>query len=114
MTFVIVPRQVWPYVYWVEGRPEEKGRQVLCRAHVDGSAKFEDVTPGVDSGFNVRTRVHEYGGGDYVVHTEPNGTVRVFFSNFADQALYEQVGQPRPSLSPDVWSCSGKIRFRGF
>ena len=39
-----------------------------------------DVTP---SGFNVRTRVHEYGGAAYVVSGG-----EVYFSNFADQRIY--------------------------
>jgi dipeptidyl aminopeptidase/acylaminoacyl peptidase len=37
------------------------------------------------SGFNVRTRVHEYGGAPYVVIDET-----VYFSNFSDQKLYAQ------------------------
>ena len=37
------------------------------------------------AGFNVRTKVHEYGGGSFVVH---RGVV--FFSNFDDQRLYRQ------------------------
>ncbi len=36
-------------------------------------------------GFNARTRVHEYGGGDYTMH---DGVV--YFSNYADQQLYRQ------------------------
>jgi hypothetical protein len=44
-------------IYWLEGRPQEQGRNVIVRAGPDGAAA--DVTP---SGFNVRTRVHEYGG----------------------------------------------------
>ena len=88
-------------MYWVEGRAEEKGRQVLCRAPADGSQPFEDVTPGVESGFNVRTRVHEYGGGDYMVHAESDGTVRVFFTNFGDQALYQQVHVRKPLFVVD-------------
>lgn len=28
---------------------------------------IEDVTPGVDSGLNIRTRVHEYGGGALLI-----------------------------------------------
>ena len=45
-------------VYWTETRPEEKGRSVLVfRPH---AGRPTDVVP-VD--FNVRTRVHEYGGG---------------------------------------------------
>jgi dipeptidyl aminopeptidase/acylaminoacyl peptidase len=56
--------------------------------------KTEDVTP---SGFNVRTRVHEYGGGAYCVD---RGTV--YFSNFTDQRLYRQTLNTAPSpLTPE-------------
>ena len=67
-------------VYWVEGRPLEGGRQVVCRA--DPGSPPEDLT---GEGRNARTRVHEYGGGSYAVQ---GGTV--FFSDFADQRLYRQ------------------------
>ena len=44
--------------YWVEGRPEEGGRQVVV---VDrGGEVPEELTP---PGVSVRSRVHEYGGG---------------------------------------------------
>ena len=49
-------------VYWSEMRPLEGGRSVVVRRTPDGRAA--DVTP---EGFNARTRVHEYGGGDYTV-----------------------------------------------
>ena len=65
-------------VYWLEGRPSEAGRSVLVRRGADGS--ISDVVP---AGFNVRSRVHEYGGGAYVVD---EGVV--YFSNFADQRIY--------------------------
>ena len=65
-------------IYWLEGRPAEGGRNVLIRRSPDG--RVAELTP---PGFNVRTRVHEYGGGAYVV---ANGTV--YFSNFADQRIY--------------------------
>jgi dipeptidyl aminopeptidase/acylaminoacyl peptidase len=79
-------------VLWIEGRPEEGGRQVVCRAGPGASP--EEVTP---AGFNVRTRVHEYGGGAYLAR---QGTV--FFSNFADQRLWRQdPGEaPRP-ITPE-------------
>ena len=49
-------------VYWTEGRPQEKGRQVIVRWNErDGAV---DVTP---PGFNARTMAHEYGGGWYAV-----------------------------------------------
>ena len=65
-------------VWWLEGRPSENGRVVLVRAEPD--ADPVDVVP---QAFNVRTGVHEYGGGAYCVHA---GTA--FFSNFDDQRLY--------------------------
>ncbi len=68
------------HVYWLEGRPQEGGRGVIVRAGPDGAAT--DVTP---AGFNVRTRVHEYGGASWLVH---DGFC--IFSNFADQRLYRQ------------------------
>jgi dipeptidyl aminopeptidase/acylaminoacyl peptidase len=67
-------------IYWVEGRPQEQGRNVVVRAGADGGAT--DVTP---VPFNVRTRVHEYGGGAWTVH---DGTL--YFSNFGDGRLYRQ------------------------
>jgi hypothetical protein len=45
--------------------------------HRDSSATISDVTPEMDSGLNVRTLVHEYGGGDFLV-----GEDAVYFSNF--------------------------------
>jgi dipeptidyl aminopeptidase/acylaminoacyl peptidase len=48
--------------WWLEGRPDEKGRQVLIRRDPDGTTTR--LTP---EGFNARTRVHEYGGGSYLV-----------------------------------------------
>jgi dipeptidyl aminopeptidase/acylaminoacyl peptidase len=65
-------------VFWLEGRPIERGRRVLVRAAADGSTT--DLTP---APYNVRTGVHEYGGGSYVV----TGGV-VVFSNLADGRLY--------------------------
>ncbi len=67
-------------VYWLEARPSEQGRCVVMRA--DPWSSPTEITP---AGFNVRTKVHEYGGGSYAVH---RGVV--FFSNFVDQRLYRQ------------------------
>src|SRR5436190_3907783 len=44
--------------WWLEGRGEEGGRQVLVRRELDGT--LTRLTP---EGFNARCRVHEYGGG---------------------------------------------------
>ena len=49
-------------LYWIEGRASEGGRNVIVRREPDG--RMTDVTP---SGFNARSRVHEYGGASYTV-----------------------------------------------
>lgn len=68
-------------VYWLEGRPAERGRGVIVAAPLAGGAAVDVTAPA----FNVRTRAHEYGGGAFVV----DGGLCVF-SNFADQRLYRQ------------------------
>src|SRR5262249_8325534 len=80
------------HVYWLEGRPQEQGRQVVVRA--DADRRPTDIIP---PPYNARTRVHEYGGGSWTVR---NGTV--YFSNFADGRLYRHVpGTSEPqALTP--------------
>jgi dipeptidyl aminopeptidase/acylaminoacyl peptidase len=79
-------------VYWLERRPSEAGRQVVVRRDADG--RMLEVTP-ADS--NVRTRVHEYGGGPYLV---VDGTV--WYVEFTDQRLYrlDPGGDPR-AVTPE-------------
>lgn len=74
-------------VYWLEGRPNESGRYVVVRRSGDGS--LTDQTP---LGFNVRSTVHEYGGGAYAVE---NGVC--YFVNFTDQQIYMQHAQNAPT-----------------
>jgi dienelactone hydrolase len=73
-------------VYWIESRPQEGGRSVIVRRAANGAVA--DVTP---PGFNVRTRVHEYGGGAYLV---TDGVV--YFCHDADQRLYRQTPGATP------------------
>ena len=65
---------------------------MIMRRSPDG--QNVEITP---QGFNVRSRVHEYGGGAYTVS---QGVV--FFSNFADQRVYRQENgsEPRP-ITPE-------------
>ena len=56
-----------------------------------------EVSDAIPSGFNVRTRVHEYGGGAYIVDGET-----IFFSNFQDQRLYRRdAGRPPVAITPE-------------
>lgn len=75
------------YVYWSEGRPEEQGRQVIVRVGTDG--RPQDVLP---KPFSARSRVHEYGGGEFLVLD-----ATVFFINDKDQQVYDlkPPGAPR-------------------
>lgn len=84
-------------VYWIEGRPAEKGRNVIVRRSADGA--MVDVNP---QPFNARTLVNEYGGGSFTVS---NG--EVFFSNFADQRLYRVA----PNAEPQAITAESKFRF---
>jgi dipeptidyl aminopeptidase/acylaminoacyl peptidase len=64
-------------LFWLETRPLEGGRSVLLR-HRDGEPK--ELTP---PPYNVRSRVHEYGGGAFRVTDRS-----AFFVNFSDQNVY--------------------------
>lgn len=86
-------------IYWTELRTAEKGRTVLVCRSPDGSVN--DVVP---QGFDVRTKVHEYGGGAY---TEHQGVV--YFINNKDQILYSV----RPGELPKPLT-SGSIRLANF
>lgn len=91
------PRLDGEDVYWIEGRPQERGRQVVVRFGADG--QIVDVTP---PGFDVRTMAHEYGGGAYSV---AGGTV--YFANLADARLYRQ----RPGSVPEPVTAEGPYRY---
>lgn len=82
-------------VYWLEGRAAEGGRNVIVSASANTLRRIEpvDVTP---PGFNVRTRVHEYGGGAYTVHKGA-----IYFSNFSDQRVYRQAVGEAPVAMTD-------------
>ena len=83
--------------YWVEMRTEEGGRYVIVRRTSNGHATDMTIAP-----FNVRSRVHEYGGGAYTV---TNGII--YFSNFEDQRIYRQAGNTAPQPITPV----GEMRY---
>jgi dipeptidyl aminopeptidase/acylaminoacyl peptidase len=83
--------------YWVETRPTEGGRSVVVRRTPDG--RTSDVTP---APFNVRTRVHEYGGGAFCVDA---GTV--YFSHFANSRLYRR----HLGAAPQPLTHEGPLRY---
>jgi dipeptidyl aminopeptidase/acylaminoacyl peptidase len=84
------PRIVGDRIMWLQGLPQEGGRSAVVRAGTGTGTGFETgiVTP---APFNVRTRVHEYGGGAYAAAGDT-----VWFSNFADHLVYAQQGDAAP------------------
>jgi len=87
-------------VYWLAGRASEGGRSTLLRRR-DGATL--ELTP---SPFNVRTRVHEYGGGAALV---ADGAV--WFSHFADNRVYRiDAG----AAEPQPVSAGGALRWADF
>jgi len=92
------PRVFKDEVLWLEGRPEESGRTALV--------KFDGVnvlTLGPDD-LNVRTLVHEYGGGSWLP-TEDG----IWLSNFDDQRLWLLNNDFRP-VTPEP-SISKGLRY---
>ncbi|MFT4165707.1 MAG: prolyl oligopeptidase family serine peptidase [Microlunatus sp.] len=74
-------------LYWLESRPSERGRVGLWRHAAGGAPELLVPAP-----YNVRTGVHEYGGGAYAVR---DGVV--VFSDLADHRLHRIVdGHPVP------------------
>ena len=76
-------------IFVLEGRASEGGRTTLLRRRGDA---VDEITP---APFNVRNRVHEYGGGAYAVDGDT-----VYFSSFSDDRIHRQSpGAPAAPLS---------------
>ncbi|WP_145651981.1 alpha/beta hydrolase family protein [Pseudoduganella lurida] len=86
-------------IYWLAGRASEAGRTTVQRLR---AGRIEEPTP---APLNVRTRVHEYGGGAYAVD---GGTL--FFSHHADNRLYRQEGDAEAV----AFTAPGPQRFADF
>lgn len=86
--------------YWLELRPGEGGRSALVR-HRGGDGTTGDVLP---QPWNLRSRVHEYGGGAYAVHDD-----HLVFVDYADNRLYrlEPDGHEPQPISPE----DPRVRF---
>ena len=82
--------------YWLESRPTESGRLVVMRR---SEGKTEIMTP---VGFNVRSRVHEYGGGAVLI---TNGVI--YFVDYDSQQIFCQ----KPDKHPYAITKSINSRF---
>ncbi|MCA9758293.1 MAG: S9 family peptidase [Candidatus Eisenbacteria bacterium] len=95
-------------LYWLEFRPEERGRGVILRwSSEDG---IREIT---GSDVSVGTRVHEIGGGDFAVR---DGIL--YYVDARDQRIYRQVaadglpeGAPSVVIPVTPESVNGTVRF---
>ena len=86
---------------WLEQRPQEQGRSVLV---MDDGSTHRELTP---APFNVRSRVHEYGGGAYCTAGQ-----FVFFVNAVDQNIYRiEVGESGITAPEMVTQGDDSVRF---
>jgi len=97
-----------PDVCWSELRPAEGGRVQVVRRTPDGTV--HDLLP---EGFSARTRVHEYGGGAWLVD---DGWL--YFASWVDQRLHRMPvdgGTPEPITpeppSPMAWRYADMRRW---
>jgi dipeptidyl aminopeptidase/acylaminoacyl peptidase len=89
-------------LWWAEARPGEGGRVALVRRTADGGV--EDVLP---APWNVRNRVHEYGGRPWLVVGDT-----VVFTHWADQRVYahDLASGETTALTPEPASPNG-VRY---
>lgn len=66
-------------IYWIEKKHDHDGRNAIIKKDAQGN-----ITEVIPDEFNVKTNVHEYGGGAFSVS---NGIV--VFSNYPDNRLYK-------------------------
>jgi dipeptidyl aminopeptidase/acylaminoacyl peptidase len=80
-------------LYWLETRPNEGGRTTIMQRTPSG--ENIELLP---APYDVRTRVHEYGGGAYLVQDRI-----LYFSNFQDQRIYRMpLGEEPDPITPGL------------
>ncbi|WP_432473519.1 alpha/beta hydrolase family protein [Amphritea sp. HPY] len=90
-------------LFWVEFRPEDNGRTVLCQRSWQG--ELQDLTP---QSFTVRSRVYEYGGKSWCL-LDTSSHYQLAFVNGGDQQIWLQSltdsGVSQPKQLTDATEC---------
>jgi hypothetical protein len=97
-------------VWWQERRPAEDGRTTIM-ASAGPDAQPRELLP---APWNVRNRVHEYGGKSYLAVPSLSlaGGFDLVFANFADQRLYAAGGAVDAGVEPvPLTPAEGGFRF---
>lgn len=97
-------------IYWLEGRPDDKGRGVIVKLP-EGAGTATDITPPRVDGaptYDVGSQVYQYGGGAWIADEGA-----VYFSDMSTGRLFRQDGPgavPVP-LTPDERAGHRPARF---
>lgn len=87
-----------PDIYWSEMRPAEGGRHAVLRWR---AGAMEEI---LSASFSARTRVHEYGGGAFLIHAGV-----LYFSNDRDELFYRLA----PGAIPQPITSGAGKRYAG-
>ena len=95
------PQLLGGVLFWLEQRPHEKGRTTLM-ARSPGEATGRERTPG---SWNLRCRVHEYGGGACAIGRNGRGEAIAVFVHDGDRCLWllpleDAAAEPRRLTPP--------------
>ena len=103
------------WAYWVEERPLDRGRGAVVRVRLDESGAQPAEVPHTTEA-DIRTCVHEYGGGAWLPFTAPDGGHFVLGSCMSDHRirLFDVTGRNEPHAvtpEPDTHrGCATPIR----
>ncbi len=90
-------------LFWLEQRPHERGRTTLLMAAPEAPEAAVELTPGQ---WNLRSRVHEYGGGSYAVAGADLVWVhdgdRCLWHRSLDATTGGPASEPRRLVEPDA------------
>ena len=82
----IEPRIAGGWAYWAEERPHDRGRGAVVRVRLDEPrAQSADVPYTAEA--DIRTAVHEYGGGAWLPFEAPDGNHFVLASCMSDHRV---------------------------
>ncbi|MAZ88512.1 MAG: peptidase [Cellvibrionaceae bacterium] len=92
--------------YWIESRPQEKGRSVLMHQPLDKAMPAREV---LSTSISVHSRAHEYGGASYLV-----SAAGIFYVDASDQRIYflENTNTEKNSARPIT--PAGDFRYADF
>ncbi len=90
--------------YWIESRPQEKGRSVLMHKPFSENATAVELLP---KSIGVHSKAHEYGGASYLVTD-----LGVFYVDASDQRVYLASINPGASTLPTISAITPEGDFR--